>query len=133
MMELLGYAANVSTANVGTTAASTISRVIARINRITGVVDVTTSLGTGMSGSYVNGVISNDGNNLWAGGFNGIFYQTYGSTSTPAAGFSSQMYITSLRIFENQLYTGTSTGTYKIGNGLQTTPGQNATALPGNS
>ena len=131
-LALGGYDAAPGTANVSTTASST-------VNRVVGVVDAsgTVNTSTAFSNRFNAVVIRSaavDGTKVWAtGGGSGIVYAALGSTGTSSTLLSSTTG-RCLAVFDSQLYaTSTATGyrLAKVGTGLPTTGSQTLTNLPG--
>ena len=130
---LTGYDAAPATASITTSSASTINRVIARVDS-SGVVNTTTALSDGSTGSNPRSATSTDGTNLWmTGGAGGPRYTTLGSTtSTQVSATTTNLRQTN--IFGGQLYVSSMSGTVRlatVGSGTPTTSGQTITNLPG--
>jgi len=137
-LALAGYAAVPGTAGVS---ASTVQRVVARINAA-GSVDTTTVLGaTAYSGNNIRGATTVDGSAFWTSGAGktggGIWYATLGGGTVTQVEISSITSVRAIEIFAGQLFgTGNSTGfkqVFTVGTGLPTATGQTATDLPGMS
>ena len=74
-----GYDAAVGTASITGSSASTVNRVIARVDN-TGVVDTTTALSDVATGSNPRGAVSTDGTSIWVdGGAGGIRFASFGT------------------------------------------------------
>jgi hypothetical protein len=131
---LTGYDAAPGTAGVVGATASTVNRVVGRID-ILGNVDTSTALTDFASGSNPRSAASTNGTNIWvAGGTSGVRYTTFGSTtSTPVATTPATVRV--VKIGRGQLYVSSSSGAYvglnTVGSGLPTTSGQSVTLLPG--
>lgn len=101
-----GYDAATGTAKVGSTAAATVPRTVARV-AANGAVDTTTALTDFADGNNARGATSSDGTKIWVSGADsasGVRYTTLGSsTSTPllAAPVNNARAVT---IFDGQLY-----------------------------
>ncbi|MBV9497189.1 MAG: DNA/RNA non-specific endonuclease, partial [Acidobacteria bacterium] len=130
---LTGFDAAVGTSGVAATNASTVSRVVGRIDSA-GNVDTSTVLGTAFSTGNPRGVASLDGTAFWVSGSNsGIVYATLGATSNTSISTTSANN-RAVEIFGGQLYISTSSGSIRlasVGTGTPTTSGQTATNLPG--
>jgi len=127
---LTGYEAAVGTASVATTTASSINRIVARVD-VNAAVNTTTSLAIS-SGNSIRSAASIDGNNLWIGTGAGIYYSSLGSTT---AILLTSTNTRNVGIFDGQLYGSTASGTsyraFAVGTGIPTSTGQTLTALPG--
>lgn len=133
---LTGYDAAVGTTGIIASTASTINRVIGRVDT-SGNVDTSTALTDFASTSNPRSAVSTNGVDLWVtGGAGGVRYTTLGSATTTR--------LTAVAVFENgrqlkigrgQLYVTTGSGTTirlgTVGTGLPTTAGQIVTNLPG--
>ncbi len=147
-LTLAGYDAEPGTANVATTASSTVNRVVARVDA-SGLVDTTTAMNDGYTGGTtgIRSAVTDDGTRFWTGGqagsglgLGGVRYVSYGnSTSSTALGTAPNNRPNNVRvveIFNNQLYvslvTGmiTLTGVATFGTGLPTTTQQSTFVLP---
>lgn len=146
-----GYTATPGTTSLGSSAATAIPRVVARIDK-DGNIDTTTSLGSAaFSAGNCRWATSVDGTSFWVGGSNlGVYYATLGGGSvinlTDATGTANTDYLVNTRtghIFNNQLYVMHGMGTVftrvvTYGTGLQTTtasvhtPGNFVGPLSGN-
>ncbi len=137
-----GYGVGPGTAAVAGTTASTVNRVVARVD-MGGNVDTTTALSDAYSGSNIRSATSTDGINIWTGGNGGSGlgatagprYTTYGS-STSIRVDSTASNARVVNIFNGQLYessfTGTLLGVSTVASGLPTTLAAGPiTGLPG--
>lgn len=130
-----GYDAAVGTASVGSTASSTVNRVIARLDAA-GALDSSTA-GDFFTAASLRNVASTDGSSLWASGSTGVLYTTLHSTAMPvsvaafnvrwAGIFSGQLYGSSASTMNhgiNQVGTGTpmTTATVALLNGFSAQP-----------
>jgi DNA/RNA endonuclease G (NUC1) len=130
---LTGYDAVLATASISSSSSGTINRVIGRVNT-GGVVDTTTALSDGSTGSNPRSATSTDGVNLWfTGGAGGPRFTTLGSTTSTQISTTT----TNLRqtnIFGGQLYVSSASGATRlatVGAGTPTTAGQTITNIPG--
>lgn len=130
-----GYAANPGVNNVSTTVASTVNRVIGRIDAA-GTINTATAFNA-FTGSGVRGAASTDGAMLWVSSDLGIGYTTLGSTAAPTILNTSN--VRALQIFGQnnvaQLFTsGGASGTYgvnMVGTGTPNAAGTTVTPLTG--
>lgn len=130
-----GYAANPGVNNVSTTVASTVNRVIGRIDAA-GAINTATAFNA-FTGSGVRGAASTDGAMLWVSSDLGIGYTTLGSTAAPTILNTSN--VRALQIFGQnnvaQLFTsGGASGTYgvnMVGTGTPNAAGTMVTPLTG--
>jgi hypothetical protein len=111
----------------------TAKRVVGRMDT-TGAVDTSTTFTpANPGGNYIRGVMSSDGNALWAAEVNGIDYLTFGSTAAPIELLTANT--RALSIFDSQLYASRSSntggGVNSVGKGLPTTANTNETQLSG--
>ncbi len=133
---LTGYDAAVGTAGIIASTASTINRVVGRVDT-SGNVDTSTALSDFASGSNPRSVASTNGVDLWvAGGAGGVRYTTLGSaTTTRLTAVAVLDNGRQLKIGGGQLYVTTGSGTAirlgTVGTGLPTAAGQTVTNLPG--
>ena len=124
------------------TSGSLTARVIARV-AYDGAVDATSAIPTteGYSGNNIRGaVFSNNGSQYWASGngsgvTGGVRTNTFGSTTGSVLVSSAPTNVRTVNIFNGQLFTGASSGTFQgvatVGTGLPTTTGNTITILPG--
>jgi Putative Ig domain len=134
---LTGYDAAIPTAGLGASASATVNRVVAVVDA-SGAIDSTTALSDYATGANPRSAASADCNGIWVGGGAGfVRYATKGTVGVStqlnnAAGAADN--VRQVQVRNGQLYASTAAGTarlYTIGNGLPTTAGQLATALPG--
>ncbi len=135
---LAGYAAPPGTANVASSSAATINRVVGRVDAA-GNIDTTTRLNNAFSGANVRAATTTNGSAFWitgaAASTSGVQYALLGSAgaSTQIAAVPSNT--RHAHVFGGQLYvsaaTGTTYGVLTVGSGTPTTAGQTATLLPG--
>jgi hypothetical protein len=135
-----GYAAVPTTSAVAGTMATTVNRVVARVDAM-GNVDTSTTLGTtAFSSNPIRGAATIDGTSFWATGNGsssggGAWYAPLGM---PASALQIDNAPANMRwagIFGGQLYgtsgSGTFVNVFTIGTGEPTTTGQTSTSLPG--
>ncbi len=145
---LAGYDAPVGAALATTegSPASTTPRVIARIERATGVVDTSTALvdaydGSGTTQGNVRSAVSDDGSRFWVSG-TGIaasagvrFVANLGDSTSVRIGSGAPTNTRVVGLFDGQLYTTSASTVYlgvcEIGMGQPTTGGQLTNLLPG--
>jgi len=127
---LTGYEAAVGTASVATTTASSINRIIARVD-VQATINTSTSLAIA-SGNSIRSAASIDGTNLWIGTGAGIYYSSLGNTT---ATLLTSTNTRSVGIFDGQLYGSTASGTsfrlFSVGTGIPLSTAQTLAALPG--
>ncbi|MCW2497139.1 MAG: hypothetical protein JWQ77_3063, partial [Jatrophihabitans sp.] len=125
-----GYDAAVGASKIGSTAAASVPRTVARISA-SDAVDTSTALNDVADGNNIRSAVTNDGQEFWVGGAaGGIHYATLGaSTST---GLISQANVRQVEIADGQLYTSAdttksgSTSIATVGTGLPTSGSANA-------
>ncbi|WP_164489823.1 ExeM/NucH family extracellular endonuclease [Runella sp. SP2] len=139
-LTVAGYDAEVGTANIASSASSTINRTIARI-KYDGTIDASTGLTDGFSGSNIRSVVTTNGTDFWVAGTAssasnaGARYTTLGATTSTQLS-TTVTNIRNIDIINNQLYVSHSSGAANIkiatvGTGTPTTSGQTLTGLPG--
>jgi predicted extracellular nuclease len=129
-----GYAANIPTTGLAGTAASSVNRVIGRIDAARNV-DTSTALTDWATGNNPRSGASVDGRAFWLAGAAGSpAYATLGATTSTQLS-TTVPNLRQAEIFGSQLYVSDSSGsTVRIGSisgGLPTTSGQTITNLPG--
>jgi hypothetical protein len=130
---MTGYDAAVGTTAIGSTASSTVNRVVGFLDPFD--VEDTSTTTTAFSGNSIRSAASNDCTNVWmSGGNSGVLYTTKGSSTSTVVSTT----VTNLRqigIAAGQLHVSTASGTSvrvgTIGTGLPTGTGQTITNLPG--
>jgi len=130
---LTGYDAPIPTTSLAGTAASTVPRVVGRVDA-SGNIDTTTTLSDFASANNPRGVASTNGTDLWFGGAaNGVRYATLGSTTSTQLS-TTVTNIRGVAVFAGQLYNSDSSGSAvrlgTVGNSLPTTSGQTITNRP---
>lgn len=134
-LTMIGYDAATGTGSITSSTATSINRVVARINS-SALIDTTTALADASSTSNPRSAISTNGTDLWvSGGAGGSRYTTLGSTTSTQLS-TSPTNLRVLNIFNTQLYTTSGSspfiGVSTIdGPGPATTSGQTTTLLPG--
>jgi hypothetical protein len=126
-----GYNAPVGQPLPGNAPAATFNRVIGIVG-VNGVVDTSTAVSSGTSGTAISAITDN-GTHFWlASSVGGVGYVSAGAATQLSTTPSN---VRVLGIFGNQLYvtsaSGTVQGVASIGSGLPTTSGQTTTLLPG--
>lgn len=135
-LTVAGYNAAAGTASIGTTAAATVNRNIARIDML-GNIDTSTKISNAFSAASIRSVVSSNGTDFWSmGGNSGIQYSTFGSTSSvqvstgPGNGNSRVV-----NIFNNQLYVTAGNASFlgvgTVSPSLPTSAGATATIFSG--
>ncbi|MEP6673672.1 MAG: T9SS type A sorting domain-containing protein [Ferruginibacter sp.] len=127
-----GYAANVGTATVATSASATVNRVVARLDA-TGAVNTTTALNDAFNNSNIRGAASSNGTDIWmSNNGTGVRYTTFGSTTSTIIS-NSPTTLRSVYVYSNQLFVGTANmKVATVGTGLTTVgSGDVAVGLPG--
>lgn len=133
---IAGYDAALATTGpsmgaLGTSASSTVNRVIGRIAADNSV-DTTTAFDA-FTGQSIRGAASTDGQALWASTGSGIGYTTRTSTAAPTILNSTNSRV--LGIFGGQLYAtsgaGSNVGVNSVGTGTPMTTGTTLTLLTG--
>jgi hypothetical protein len=140
-LTLGGYAATVGMLSPQTSNATSVARVIGRID-LSGNINTTTSLGDAYNGSNIRSITSSDGINFWTGGNGGsgqgssagTRYTTLGSTTSTGL-HSTTTNVRVVNLFNGQLYADSASGTFlgvgTVGSGTPTTSGQTYSELPG--
>ncbi len=129
-----GYGAAAGTASVSSTAASSVPRVIGRVDA-SGQVDTSTALTDAASSNNVRSATSPDGQTLYVtGGAGGVRVTTLGSTTSTQLS-ATAVNLRQVNLFAGQLYVTTSSGSAMrlgaVGVGSPTGAGQTITNLPG--
>jgi hypothetical protein len=129
-----GYNSSIpASSSLSGTASATISRTIVSINNA-GTVNTTTSLTDFTSANNPRSATSIDGTAFWAvGGTGGVRYATLGSTTSSSVS-TTVANIRDIRIFNNQLYFSSGSGTNRlaaVGTGIPNTTGETASVLSG--
>ncbi len=131
-LTFVGYDAALATANITSSTAATVNRIVGRVGS-SGVVDASTALTDFSDASNPRGIVSTNGTDMWGvGGAGGVRYFTFGSTTSTQISTTSTN-IRSIDIFGGQLYISTGSGSLRVasvGTGLPTTAGQTITQLP---
>ncbi len=133
-LNLAGYNATPGTTPITSAVASTIQRVVGRID-LSGNVDTTTALNDNVNLGNPRSVVA-DGSNIWvATSAQGIRYTTYGTVGASTQISSTPTNTRVVNIFNGQLYTTSAStvfqGVCTVGTGEPTTTGQTTTALQG--
>ncbi|HEX3849474.1 MAG TPA: hypothetical protein VHW01_00825 [Polyangiaceae bacterium] len=140
-LALTGYAAAPGFANLGTSLASDVKRIVARLDAA-GVVDTSTIVGGAFNAGSPRSATSSDGSAFWVSGMgaaasgtppSGIWYVPMGSSS------GTQLLSTGvrwLRVFGNQLYVSGNDSSLlaeilAVGSGLPQSGAQSASEFPG--
>ncbi|HVT88502.1 MAG TPA: PEP-CTERM sorting domain-containing protein [Tepidisphaeraceae bacterium] len=123
-----GYNAAIGASDPSASSASTVNRVVGRVD-VAGNVDTTTALTNMFGANNFRSVASDDGNNLWVSGaanspsgsnLQGVAYTTLGGTTgTAVASYASR----AVSIYNGQLYTGSTSSSAlgdvnQVGTGL---------------
>ncbi len=129
---LTGYRANSGTAAIaGTTSAST-PRLVGRVS-IDKSVNVSTAISDRFNTTNIRGAVSTNGTDIWVvGGNSGVVYTTFGSAGTTTQVSTTQPTLRCINVFNNQLYSSTASGAFRIssvGTGTPTTSGQTSVHL----
>jgi hypothetical protein len=137
-----GYSATPGTADVATTTAAAVPRVVARVTKA-GITDTSTILDTAFDGKSVRGATSADGTSFWVSGeggtgmTGGIYYVAQGTTGGTQI-FDTPQNLRTVGVFDGQLYASTQSGSgagaprlFSVGAGMPTTAGQLGTNLAG--
>lgn len=130
-----GYDAALGTASVPGTTASTVNRVVGRVNA-SGLVDTTTALSDAFSTNNIRGVSTLDGTSFWlTGSSDGVRYVALLGANTSSVISNTNTNLRAANIFGNQLYISTSSGSTirigQVGTGTPTAGPQTITNLPG--
>ncbi len=131
---ITGYDAPIPTTGLTTTAATSVPRVVGRIDA-GGNIDTSTALTDFASGGNPRGATSTNGTDLWmTGSAGGVRYASLGASSSTQLS-TAVTNLRDVRIFGGQLYISTSSGTTvrvgTVGTGTPTTSGQTISNLPG--
>lgn len=150
-LTLAGYATAPGVAAIATSSASTVARVIARVD-IGGNVDTTTTITDGYNGvppvppsttgtsGNIRSAVTVDGSAYWCSGTGatgsaGVRYVQHGASTSLGLNAGAPTNVRVAGIYNGQLYaTSASTvyqGVYTVGTGLPTTSGQTTAVLPG--
>jgi len=144
-LTLGGYDAAPGTTTPATAAASTINRVVGRVEIGTGNIDTTTHLDDAFNGSNIRSAVSTNGTDLWIAGNGGsgqgasagVKYTTLGATTGSLRLNDGGSNMRVVDVYNDQLYVSSSTGTFlgvsTVGTGVPTTGSQTNTlaGLPG--
>jgi len=138
-LTLAGYGEPPGTAGVVGIAATTINRVVARVD-VAGTINTTTRFNFAFSANNVRSAASADGSGFWIGGngnstTQGVWYNPLGNNGGEVQIISTPGNTRWVQVIGGQLYvTGNGSnlvGVDTIGTGLPTTTGQTAALLPG--
>lgn len=137
---MTGYATNVGTSPLTTTASASVPRVIGRVDSA-GAIDTTTALTGFSTGNVPRTATSSNGVDLWAGSGTGgsqggLIYVTLGNPASMIVLSSQPQLRRNVAIFDGQLYTSSDGGqgarsVEAVGTGLPTSGPQLSTAIPG--
>lgn len=124
------------TGDISSTGASTVQRVIARVEVATGTYERTNALTDFASTSNPRSVTSDTGERFWVGGgTGGVRYVASIGATTSTQVSATVTNVRQVNIFDGQLYVSTASGSElrmgKVGNGLPTTSGNTITGLNG--
>ncbi|SOB87695.1 Calx-beta domain-containing protein [Sphingomonas guangdongensis] len=133
-----GYDASVGTTGVTSSAATTVSRTIARVGA-DGIADTSTSLTDAFTGDNFRGVASLNGSSFYVSGTggtgtNGVRLAEFGASTSTSIATTPITNIRAIDIFDGQVYVSASSGAIRIGTvgtGTPTTGGQTITNLLG--
>jgi hypothetical protein len=134
-LTLGGYNVAPGTATPGTVAASTINRVVGRVD-MSGNVDTTTAINTGTSGN-IRSVTSDNGLQFWVSSSSASvgYVSALGASSALQLSATAPTNIRVTRDVNGQLYITSASGTFlglgTLGSGLPTTAGQTPSLLNG--
>ncbi|MGH3788183.1 MAG: tandem-95 repeat protein [Pseudonocardiaceae bacterium] len=127
-LALAGYDTNPGTLSVVGTSASSVNRVVARVDG-NGAVDTSTAITDAFNSNNVRGAVTDNGDQFWVVGANGgVRLAALGSAgATTQINSAAPTNLRTVSIFNGQLYISTGSGTtgiYTVGSGLPTTGGQ---------
>jgi hypothetical protein len=130
-----GYDAATGTASISTTATATVNRVVGVLDLTTGTIDSSTRFTTAFSGQSLRGALT-DGTNVWAvGGTSGVQATTLGGAGTGTQLSTTPTNLRRVEIFNGQLYIGAAAASFSgvstVGAGIPTTSGQTTSLLSG--
>jgi Bacterial Ig domain len=132
---LTGYGTTMGGANLSSTAAVSVPRVVGVVS-YSGALDTTTALNDLADGSTPRSAATTEGTNIWVGGAaGGVRFAVKGATNSTALTTAS-FNIRQLEGFGGQLFGSTQSGTNllnAIGSGMPSNTSQTLTSLPGYS
>lgn len=151
-LTLTGYASGPGTASIATSPASTVARVIARVD-LTGQIDTSTTITDGYNGvppvppattggtsGNIRSAVTVDGSAYWCSGTGataaaGVRYVQHGQTTSVGLNAGAPTNVRVAGIYNGQLYCTSASTVYQsvcaVGSGLPTTTGQTVSVLPG--
>ena len=132
---LTGYdSAPGSSGSIASTTAASVPREVGEVDANANI-NTTTTLGSNFSANNPRSVASVDGSNIYVAGANtGVLLTTLGSTGNGTVVASSTTNLRQLKIFNDQLYTSSASGSLRlgtVGSGLPTSTGSTITNLSG--
>jgi hypothetical protein len=130
-----GYDAATGTASISTTTTASVNRVVGVLDLTTGTIDSSTKFTTAFSAQSIRGAVT-DGTNVWAvGGSGGVQTTPLGSSGTSTQLSTTPTNLRRVEIFNGQLYIGGAAagfaGVSTVGAGIPTASGQTSTLLSG--